>query len=245
MRLKTEATQVALRTATLLKNSGLSPIFEPTWYKVILANPPTHQILPKVRQLESALTSRDKIKGKKTADGFYVTRNKLPRDKSSRRLYKLPVITYIEDKIREMFYTNHPWELARPRNMIENGSNKNTIISRLDWSSMVQPSLPLNGENVVQRTLWLSKQKEYVSLHGEDWFQAYEQARLEFYKLRMREYIDRQVAEEEALMHGSVFGPTSWESTIKREQEIIEQFIPEAVEASKVLEAKRTKVVSE
>lgn len=242
MKLQTGATSVAQRTATLLQTrNAVAPIYEPLWYRVVLANPPTHAVLPKVRQLERA--ERMRARPEKTEQGFFSTRTRRTCKADARHLFRLTTLRYTEDKIREMFYTNHPWELARPRNVIEKPGQ--TPISQLDWSSIVQPSLQLSGENVVHRTLWLAAQPDYVQAHGKDWFVAYEQARREFYVLRMREFVERQVAEEEATMYGSVFGPSSWDTTVKREQEFIEQFIPDAEEASKTLQAKRTKVVSE
>lgn len=235
---------MAQRTASLMRSAGrgsTAPIHEPIWYRTVLSNPPTHQIRRKVRFPEfGSETGEFKDKNKL---GFYSTRNKKLFSTSGNHLFQLREMQYVEDEIREMFYTNHPWELARPRNMIE--SFKKIPASQLDWSTIVQPSIQLSGENVVQRTLWLSKLPEYIAEHGSDWFNAYEKARFEFYKLRMNEFVAKQVAEEEAVMNGAVFGPSSWDSNLAREQQFIEEFIPLAEEASMALRAKETKVVNE
>jgi len=242
MKLRTEATQVAQRTAALLRADRRTPAatVEPIWYRVVLANPPTHQILPRLRKLETQL-EQDRFRydrSSKTREGFFVTRNKQRYNTSGKHLYRLPKLGYQEDRIRHLFYTNHPWELARPRNMIENEAH--TPASQLDWSTIYQDSIPLSGESVVQRTLWLAKQPEYREKHGVDWFSAYEQARVEFYRLRMREFTEKQVAQEEAVMNGAVFGPSAWESHVSTEQMYVDKYVAEATEASKEMLARRT-----
>lgn len=248
MKLQTSATQVALRTANLLRapQKGVpTPIVEPTWYRVVLSHPPTHQLLPRMRNLDKFL-EQDRFRYDETqsrnSKGFYVTRNKQKYKAAASHLYRTPKLRYTEDRIRHLFYTNHPWEMARPRNVIENGTPP---VSSLDWSSIIQPRMRLSGESVVQRTMWLAKQPSYLSEHKSDWFSAYEQARLEFYRVRMREHAESQVAQEEALMHGAVLGPSSWDTSLAREQRYIEKYIVEASEASKELQAKRTKVMDD
>lgn len=248
MKLQTSATQVALRTATLLRaplKGASTPIVEPTWYRVVLSNPPTHQLLPRMRNLDKYL-EQDRFRydeaQSKNSKGFYVTRNKQKYSSAASHLYRIPKLEYAEDRIRHLFYTNHPWEMARPRNVIENSTPP---ASSLDWSSIVQTQMRLSGESVVQRTMWLAKQPAYKSEHGSDWFSAYEQARLEFYRVRMREHAESQVAQEEAIMHGAVFGPSSWDTSLAREQQYIDKFIVEASEASKELQAKRAQVMDD
>lgn len=52
-------------------------------------------------------------------------------------------ITYPEDKLRAEFFGDHPWELARPRVLVENDGRDH---ERFDWSRIVQPGKQLNGE---------------------------------------------------------------------------------------------------
>ena len=247
MKLQTSATQVAQRTATLLRTQRgetEGKIVEPIWYRVVLSNPPTYQLLPRLRALEVQL-EQDRYryeKDKVDSRGFYVTRNKQKYSTGGKHLYRLPKLHNEEDRIRHLFYTNHPWELARPRNMVE---NNNPTPSTLDWSSIVQSRMQLSGESVVQRTLWLAKQPEYKQANGSDWFHAYEQARLEFYRLRMRQQAEAQIAQEEALMHGAVFGPSVWDSYVAREQNVVDKFTQEASALSKDIQAKRSQIVEE
>lgn len=53
-------------------------------------------------------------------------------------------ITYIEDELRSAFFKDHPWELARPRIIMELDGKDARY---LDWSTgLLQPGIPLTGE---------------------------------------------------------------------------------------------------
>ena len=71
---------------------------------------------------------------------------------------------------------------------------------------MLQLYKPLDGESVVQRTLWLLKNN---TTKGLTMVEAYDKARFEFYKLRMSEEMESHVAKEESTMYGSVFTSTT------------------------------------
>lgn len=242
MKLQTAATQVALRTSQLIRagtskgrGGGLCAINEPVWYRVVLTNPPTSAILPRARQLKEYIEKqRPNVQSQKD-NGFYLTRCKYKYSTNGGHLYKMPKIKYVEDQIRRLFYSNHPWELARPRSVLE--SNGKTHVGR-DWSSLRQDGLRLSGESVVQRTLWLAEQPSYKKVNGNDWYNAYCQARLEFYRLRMEEHAEEMVAAEEAIMSGAVFGPSALEYGAAAEQRVIDQYINEAIEATQVKRAK-------
>lgn len=243
MKLQTGATQVATRTAQLMRagrlghRSGITAIGEPTWFRVVLAHPPTHQLLPKLRQLKK-WEEPDKI----PSYGVYQTRNKKTFSTNPKHLYKLEKIRFEEDNIRKLFYTNHPWELARPRSLVENEAD---LYKRRDWSSMVQPGLALCGESVVQRTLWLSEQPEYKAEHGTNWKEAYVQARLEFYRLRIREQAEADVAAEEAIMLGAILDNSAIQYGLEQEQRVIDQYIVDAEEASRQHAAQSQKAAEE
>lgn len=58
-------------------------------------------------------------------------------------MFKPQMITYEEDKLRKAFYGDHPWELARPRIILEQDGKDG---QRCDWSRIKQPGRELNGE---------------------------------------------------------------------------------------------------
>jgi small subunit ribosomal protein S23 len=240
MKLQTKATQVAQRTAYLLRAGERAgrwkqTIAEPAWFKVVAQNPPTHNLNQKLHRLEEFKNKKKgtSVGGQSSSTGLYVTRYKQKYGSNAQHLYRIKEIRYFEDKIRRFFYEQHPWELARPKLLIENNGNN---AEKYDWSSIDQPFKKLDGESVVQRTLYLLKTEFKGS---QDWHSAYDKARLEFYRLRMREESEMQVATEEAAMFGSVFGPSYIEHGIAAEQKVIDQWVQEASEATK---AKRAKI---
>ncbi|EKD13819.1 37S ribosomal protein Rsm25 [Drepanopeziza brunnea f. sp. 'multigermtubi' MB_m1] len=123
--------------------------------------------------------------------------NHRSRVRKPSKLFKPQAIGYEEDKLRIQFYSDHPWELARPRIVLENDGKDG---HRCDWSRIQQTGRQLSGESVVQRQLWLIKNTQYTPN------QAYDIARKEFYELRHEEETERRVQREEATWTGAYFG---------------------------------------
>ena len=73
-------------------------------------------------------------------------RHQLPDPKMTkpRNIFKPQEITYEEDDLRRRFFRDHPWELARPRVIVEfDGKDAR----HYDWSrGLRQPGIPLTGE---------------------------------------------------------------------------------------------------
>ncbi|KAJ4308452.1 mitochondrial ribosomal small subunit component, partial [Neodidymelliopsis sp. IMI 364377] len=122
---------------------------------------------------------------------------KLKAAKKASKLFKPLPIAYPEDKLRSEFFGDHPWELARPRLVVEDSGND---AKAYDWSSIAQPGKQMDGESVVQRQLWLMKHK-HMSKPS-----AYDQARREFYQHRHLSEIRTRIAKEEAMHVGAYFG---------------------------------------
>ncbi|KAM0428602.1 hypothetical protein ACHAPT_006963 [Fusarium lateritium] len=121
-----------------------------------------------------------------------------PRATKPRNIYRPQRIKYLEDSLRTTFYKDHPWELARPRIIMELDGKD---YQRYDWSKgLRQPGIPLTGE--WQRQMWLME-NEKVSER-----KAYDVTRREFYRLRQEEEIEKRVAVEEARHVGAYFGKT-------------------------------------
>jgi len=59
------------------------------------------------------------------------------------RLFKPMRLAFPEDKWRGQFYGDHPWELARPKVVLEDGGDD---AKGWDWSRIVQPGKKLDGE---------------------------------------------------------------------------------------------------
>jgi small subunit ribosomal protein S23 len=66
-----------------------------------------------------------------------------PKLKKASKMFKPAKIVYPEDRIRKAFYKDHPWELARPRMVLEQDGKDG---QKYDWSKIEQRGRELNGE---------------------------------------------------------------------------------------------------
>lgn len=97
----------------------------PPWFSTIGAIPPA-EILTRTQPVQHQAAKR---------------RTKGVRKPS--KMFKPQSIGYEEDKLRLEFFGDHPWELARPRVVLENDGRDG---QKCDWSRIQQPGRPLNGE---------------------------------------------------------------------------------------------------
>lgn len=93
----------------------------PPWYNIVSSVPPSETLIrPPLRD-----TSHGKAK-------------------KPRNIYRPQRITYYEDNLRTAFYKDHPWELARPRVILESDGKDS---QHCDWSKgLRQPGIALTGE---------------------------------------------------------------------------------------------------
>ncbi|KAK6955438.1 mitochondrial ribosomal small subunit component [Daldinia eschscholtzii] len=187
------------QTVTTLLNHRVIPnvrVQEPVWYKVVQSIPPSEML---TRPLPP--------------------QHKAPNPKARRpsRLFQPQEIVYEEDELRTTFYKDHPWELARPRMIIEMDGKD---AQRYDWSKgLIQPGMPLCGECVVQRQLWMMH-----NIPGITKEHAYDTVRKEFYALRQQEEVERRIAKEEAQMVGAYFGKSFLQVGMELEDQQYEQW---------------------
>lgn len=111
------------QTARALVETRRDPALPP-WYKVVTDIPPS-EILS--RPVQRAPRVRGNAK------------------KPSKMFQPLP-IAYPEDKLRSEFFNDHPWELARPRLVVEDSGND---AKGYNWATIVQPGKQLDGERWV------------------------------------------------------------------------------------------------
>jgi len=99
----------------------------PPWYNTIASVPPSERLVRPPLQ-------RSQIPGSKPAGG---------RKKS--RLFKPLQLHYQEDRLRWEYFNDHPWELARPRVVLENDGRDQ---EKWDWSVPLDHALnrPRSGE---------------------------------------------------------------------------------------------------
>jgi small subunit ribosomal protein S23 len=107
---------------------------EPPWYRVVGAIPPTTTIVrtPPVQLQEK--------KQRKSA-------------RKPSRMFQPQRIVYPEDELRTRFFQDHPWELARPRILVESDGKD---FMRYDWSKIQQVGKQLDGERLVPTcSVWM------------------------------------------------------------------------------------------
>jgi len=63
--------------------------------------------------------------------------------KKASKMFQPQRISYPEDKLRFEFFGDHPWELARPRIILEDDGKD---YQKYDWSRIEQPGKKLDGE---------------------------------------------------------------------------------------------------
>ncbi|KXT06829.1 hypothetical protein AC578_7216 [Pseudocercospora eumusae] len=194
------APQNVHKQATLLLDAKRMPA-PPPWYPVIGTIPPSTRLTRPALQ-------RPQRPGKKAS-----------------KLFKPLSLQYTEDQLRWEYYNDHPWELARPRVVLEDDGRDR---ERWDWSlpldyNLRRPNIghkdefgndhrgwdrvmqkqsarPINGESVIQRWQYLLTHTQLSSAA------AYDMARKELYRHRHYKEVELRVAREEAQATGAYFG---------------------------------------
>ncbi|CEF73822.1 hypothetical protein SNK03_001897 [Fusarium graminearum] len=171
---------------------GKKSVPTPPWYNIMQKVPPAETLVRNVTPLiKPSRESTTKIKN----------------------IFRPLPIRYLEDELRGIFYRDHPWELARPRVILELDGKD---YQHCDWSKgLKQPNTPLTGESVVQYWMWLLENGKETVGKGRrkrkvKWtrVRAYDHVRHQFYRLRQEEQIEKRVAQEEARYVGAYFGQT-------------------------------------
>ncbi|KAI1300081.1 mitochondrial ribosomal small subunit component [Mortierella claussenii] len=189
--------------------------FPPVWYGATALAPPSPTFL-RERDVSGndphaafpfeteAKDLRDKqaaaSEGASTASTTSPSSSRLPA-RSSRSIKHLrykaqrpKTLVYPEDRLRRQFYEDHPWELRRPRCLIETTGDG----TRRDWSKLLQEGRSisdLTGEDVIQHQL-------YLMSTGKSQREAYHIATQEFYLYRAQEETEARVAKAQAMAFG-------------------------------------------
>lgn len=135
-------------------------------------------------------------------------------------------IVYAEDKLRDKFYREHPWELARPVLVLENSGDDH---KSYNWSRLQQHGKQLTGESVVQRQMWLMNKE---SMTEKD---SYLKATSEFYEARTFEAVEKRVAVEEALAFGADFNKFETQIGLELEDAVLKDWRKKAVAAKSLV----------
>ncbi|KAI8390873.1 mitochondrial ribosomal protein S25 [Radiomyces spectabilis] len=187
MAMKPAPNKLARHVSNLLKGGLLKEA--PVWLPVMQTIPPGPSIIrsqsPKVDVFTStASSSTDHA----AHESFRSTRHKQKHLRS--RPPKPQAIVYPEDRLRRQFFKDHPYELARPKVLVENESG----INRTDFSQLMLPGMhpsEVDGEAVIKYQLHLMTHEQMPER------KAYAQACSEFYDIRaQQEEEERQLREK-------------------------------------------------
>ncbi|KAJ5907769.1 37S ribosomal protein S25 [Penicillium taxi] len=184
----------------------------PQWVEVVGEIPPA-ETLVRTRSPQHQLVRQRKksVPGHAHPQTVFEVDENRRRPKKASHLFSPVELKYEEDELRQTFFQDHPWELARPRVLVETTGKDFT---KHNWRNLRQPGKHLDGESVVQRQLWLLNNVTDMTKSA-----AYDIARREFYKLRLQEDIERRVAAEEAEATGANFGPSYLEIGMELENQ--------------------------
>lgn len=122
-----QAVKEELKTGTM----GNKSRYQPPWFKAVSAVPPSETLVRPIPPRHSEASLSSKVK-------------------KPRHIYRPEAIVYLEDSLRTAFYKDHPWELARPRVILESDGKDSRYC---DWSKGVyQPGMALTGERWAPNT---------------------------------------------------------------------------------------------
>ncbi|CRG85391.1 37S ribosomal protein S25, mitochondrial [Talaromyces islandicus] len=229
--------QTALRQAASGKIDAV-----PKWIDAVGDIPPAqvvvrHQPIQHqyVRQRVRRLPGESPKQGKLEVFHELINQKRTNPNKKPSKVFQPVPIKYEEDQLRKEFFRDHPWELARPRILLETTGKD---FENYNWRKIQQPGKKLDGESVVQRQLWLLNNVPDITKT-----EAYDIARREFYQLRLREEIAQRVAVEEAEAYGANFGPRMLEVGRKLEDNVYEDWKAWAKTQAQVLDQRQAAFV--
>ncbi|KAI7868600.1 mitochondrial ribosomal protein S25 [Spinellus fusiger] len=177
-------TGLVRHVSNLLKGGLLKS--NPVWLPVLQANPPGPSIIRAQNPITNvsaqtefeALLSKPKPHSTASRHQQKHLRTRPPRP--------LPIV-YPEDKLRRQFYKDHPYELARPKVLVEEDCEQN----RTDFSQLLLPGMDsreVDGEVVIKYQLHLMIYEKMPER------KAYAKATAEFYKLRAKQEAEEREA---------------------------------------------------
>jgi small subunit ribosomal protein S23 len=148
---KLNLTALRVRQTALRQKANGKIVKLPEWVDVIADIPPAQVLVRNPSIQHQYLRQRVKtLPGSSTPQIVYETEERgRPKQKKPSRLFQPVKIKYEEDELRKEFFRDHPWELARPRVVLETSGKD---FEKYDWSRMQQPGKKLDGERCVKTT---------------------------------------------------------------------------------------------
>lgn len=119
----------------------------PQWVDVVGAIPPSETLIRTPAPQHQLVRQRLKtLPGSSKPQVVFEVQENTRKPKKASRLFKPVELKYEEDQLRKEFFRDHPWELARPRVLLESTGKD---FENYDWSRIQQPGKRLDGERYV------------------------------------------------------------------------------------------------
>lgn len=186
MAFRAPPTGLAKHVGNMLKGNLMKK--PPVWLSVVQAIPPGPSIIrsqnPEVNingqtELEASLLSKPRNTHRLRHSQKHL-RTPPPRPRA---------IVYPEDKLRRQFFKDHPFELAKPKVLVENDLG----INRTDFSKLMLDGMhpsQIDGEAVIKYQLHLMTHENMPER------KAYAKATSEFYEIRAQQEEEERAARE-------------------------------------------------
>ncbi|ETN40247.1 uncharacterized protein HMPREF1541_04523 [Cyphellophora europaea CBS 101466] len=217
-------TALRVRSRALRRKEATDSRITPIWANIVADVPPA-QIMTRHQPIEHHYTeTRTKtLPDGRSSQATQIIAHAKPKTAKPKQLYSPTPLRYEEDTLRKQFFSDHPWELARPRTLVETDGKQ---YARANWSTGIkQRGLPVSGESVVQRQLWLLHNVPDITVP-----EAYDIARKEFYAVRRRQQTAMRIAVEEAEMFGADFGVPAMSVGMSKEDKVYTEWVGWAAE---------------
>ncbi|KAF1806578.1 mitochondrial ribosomal protein S25 [Mucor lusitanicus] len=184
MAFRAPPTGLAKHVSNMLKGNLMKK--PPVWLSVVQAIPPGPSVIrsqnPEANlsgqtELEQSLLSKPQQKHRLRHSEKHL-RTPPPRPRA---------IVYPEDKLRRQFFKDHPFELSRPKVLVENDLG----INRTDFSKLMLDGMhpsQIDGEAVIKYQLYLMTHEKMPER------KAYAKATSEFYEIRAQQEEDERAA---------------------------------------------------
>ncbi|KAG8930472.1 mitochondrial ribosomal small subunit component [Tulasnella sp. 419] len=210
------------KTVSRLLNVGLLRQ-QPLWYTAVLENPPL-PTPPRSATPRSLFDIKDpNSPSSKVQKKLAFKHGTTPRPKPTR-------VVYLEDKVRQQFYKDHPFEAFRPKTLVENQADIRPLhpIQGEEWTRLRQHGRNPTPEDAIEFAVSLHKHHDMPLSY------AYQTAVVQYRSLRSEHFIANAVAVQEAESYGAQFGPTQLEKSLARETEQLETLTPQTRQAEKL-----------
>lgn len=118
----------------------------PQWVDVVGDVPPTQVLVRTQSPQHQLFRQRVKTNAKGKPETVFEAQEKPVKSKKASRMFQPVAIKYEEDQLRREFFRDHPWELARPRILVESTGKD---FEKHNWTKLQQPGKNIDGERCV------------------------------------------------------------------------------------------------